>query len=704
MNEGVVSIGTSAFYQNYITAVTIPSSVNNIGNNAFGENEIRFVNSKPMVPYSDTNPFPTAAVYVPNGNGKAYRQKWDGLIIDPADKYVSINVRTPGSLYSRLLAQDLQLSDVCRLKLKGTLNEDDITILNKMNNLYDWDFSELNMTEFPDGLIGNKNLLVNIKLPNVLTGIEDNVFKGCDHLTGHILFPQNCAAIGDSAFYDTALDSITFSTSICIGKHAFQDCYRLKGIAFAENIEMGDSAFAFTTSLDSVKIKKGAKIGNAAFLGNWKHNLRKSVFEDGIISIGDNAFSSLESITFEGTIDSIGDISCYKEVHTPNISTWLKLPFADAGVMKDSPRLFIGGEEIENIVIPNEFKQIRPFAFYNCESLRTAQIPNSIKTIPEGMFTNCQNLIEVTLPTMVDSIKNEAFMNCPNLTNLDFPSRLTYIGESAFSECTSLTSLSFQSKVSYIGKNAFKGCENISEMKLSSSLNSIAEGAFNGCVSISELNLPNSISLIEDYAFANCSGLSKVIAHWKEPISIESNTFTGFTPDCFLYVPVMTSTKYSNVGWDVFPNLKEGGVLEVTGNIGGQIVYADETIRNNSKSFVFTPYKSFYLTMTPDEGYIIKKVKLNGENVTSQVEDGRLFIEEPEEDFTLSVVFADESIVDGDVNGDGIINVSDANCIISYILRDIPTLFYDYASDLNDDGIINVVDVYLLISKHLKNE
>ena len=55
----------------------------------------------------------------------------------------------------------------------------------------------------------------------------------------------------------------------------------------------------------------------------------------------------------------------------------------------------------------------------------------------------------------------------------------------------------------------------------------------------------------------------------------------------------------------------------------------------------------------------------------------------------------------GDVNGDGVVNVTDVTALINKILGNSPTGFNSIVADLNGDGAINVSDVTLLINKIL---
>ena len=57
----------------------------------------------------------------------------------------------------------------------------------------------------------------------------------------------------------------------------------------------------------------------------------------------------------------------------------------------------------------------------------------------------------------------------------------------------------------------------------------------------------------------------------------------------------------------------------------------------------------------------------------------------------------------GDVNMDGIVNVSDVTALISYILGNEVSPFNESAAYVNDDSTVNVADVTLLISMVLNN-
>jgi hypothetical protein len=64
----------------------------------------------------------------------------------------------------------------------------------------------------------------------------------------------------------------------------------------------------------------------------------------------------------------------------------------------------------------------------------------------------------------------------------------------------------------------------------------------------------------------------------------------------------------------------------------------------------------------------------------------------------------EEQAAAGDVNHDGIINIIDVTSIISHILGQTPSTFFESEADINKDGIVNIVDVTMVIDTILKQE
>jgi hypothetical protein len=59
---------------------------------------------------------------------------------------------------------------------------------------------------------------------------------------------------------------------------------------------------------------------------------------------------------------------------------------------------------------------------------------------------------------------------------------------------------------------------------------------------------------------------------------------------------------------------------------------------------------------------------------------------------------SDFAVVDGDVDANGIINISDAVYLLTYVLADGPVPRSSKAADVDCSGLINVSDVVYLIA------
>ena len=684
--------GKGAFSSIGVKDLYIGVNVNKIGSIGMGTNV--YVKCLPYTPPSDNNIFRNNPIFVSRGAGKQYREKWaDAIIIDESDDFVVINVRTPGTLYSRLIAQDYQLESVFKLKLKGTLSDEDVQTLFQMTKLYSLDLSELEIEELPRKFKGNTQLL-NVQLPKELKRINEEDFKGCVRLSGEVHIPSTCRDIGKSAFEGTSIEKITFNGSVSIDSMAFKDCQKLADIKFNNLSHIGAFSFVNCTnlcriqfddsviieprafnglSIDSIYIPSGSMLKENAFA---EADVKIFSFDDNIQSIGDNALSlHVENVILGGMIDSIG-VNSYpklKEIHVSDISTWCKLPFPDSQVMENSPYLYIGDEIAENVIIPNDVK-LREYVFYNCETLISVVITSEISTIPISAFENCNNLKRIELPQTIYAIE-----------------------ANAFKQCSALDSLELSSSLHTIGKEAFYLCRQLNNLKLPCALKIIEDGAFYGCSSLESLDLPLSLLSIGELAFSTCDNLSSIKARWNNPFTINSNTFTYVAKDCCLYIPIMSANNYNAAGWKV-PSLKETGIMTLQVEGGGMIQYEENIVREITKNFLFSPFKTFYLTVKPDNGFVVRKIELNGENIMSLVEDETIMIEEPEKDILLRVVFGDSTLEMGDTNGNHLIDDTDALAIVCYILDYSQSVFYDYLADVNNDEVINVTDALIVIS------
>ena len=186
---------------------------------------------------------------------------------------------------------------------------------------------------------------------------------------------------------------------------------------------------------------------------------------------------------------------------------------------------FAGCSHLKCITLPDSITNIGTCAFAGCSSLLKITIPDSVTSISFGVFQYCSNLTSVTIPDSVASIGDYAFLECTDLTNITLPDSLTSIGGSAFSSCSSLTNIPIPESVTNIGGGAFRGCSSLTNITIPDNVTNISSGTFSGCSSLTSITIPDSITNIGLEAFSGCSSLTSITV----PDSVTSIGFGAFS-------------------------------------------------------------------------------------------------------------------------------------------------------------------------------
>ena len=138
-----------------------------------------------------------------------------------------------------------------------------------------------------------------------------------------------------------------------------------------------------------------------------------------VTSIGKCAFEScsgLTSVTIGNSVKSIGDgafDACFDltSVHISDIAAWCNIDFEDyaSNPLFYAHHLYLNGEEVKDLVIPNSVTSIGDYAFDGCSGLTSVTIPNSVTSIGGAAFYGCSGLIFVNIGNSVTSIGAYAF-------------------------------------------------------------------------------------------------------------------------------------------------------------------------------------------------------------------------------------------------------------------------------------------------------
>ena len=206
---------------------------------------------------------------------------------------------------------------------------------------------------------------------------------------------------------------------------------------------------------------------------SYRLNINTVNISNGITRIGDYAFNGLgiTSITIPDSVTSIGVDAFYylktysleRSIYINSFKKWCEIDFENyySNPMSGGSELYLNNFLIKEIKIPNNITNINDYTFCGCRSLTSVTIPDSVTSIGEGAFRNCKSLTSITIPDSVASIGDYTFASCTSLTSITIPDSVTSIGENAFYYCYSLKSITIPDSVTSIGEDAFMYCYNL---------------------------------------------------------------------------------------------------------------------------------------------------------------------------------------------------------------------------------------------------
>ena len=341
----------------------------------------------------------------------------------------------------------------------------------------------------------DKNLIKNCVIPDNVTKITSNTFKGCSKLQ-KLEIPASVKEIEENAFENcTALKNISLPNGITkIKAGTFRGCSSLQKLIIPASVkEIEENAFENCYALKNISLPNGiSKIAAATFKG----------------------CSSLEELIIPATVTEI------EEKAFKNCSALRKISLPK-GISKIAASTFRGCSNLQELIIPPNVKVIEESAFENCSALREISLPNGITKIKSSYFKGCYSLQELTIPSTVTEIEEKAFEYCVALKKISLPNGISKIKSSYFKGSSSLEELIIPSTVTEIEEGAFENCSNLKKISLPKGISKIAASTFRGCKNLQELSIPSTVTEIEESAFENCSrlwefslpkGISKIAA------------------------------------------------------------------------------------------------------------------------------------------------------------------------------------------------
>ena len=223
---------------------------------------------------------------------------------------------------------------------------------------------------------------------NIVTPYKTNVF-GSTIISNTYSNGQGCIVLGDAI------------TSI--GESAFLDKTTLTSITIpAEITSLGDGAFTGCSSLTNITLPDKLEVIN------------KETFKD---------CSSLENITISNNITKImsdafnGCNTLTKVYYNGDLSSWCKISFSNsaANPLINEGALYIGGNIVEDLIIPSDITEVQFASFRGCGSIKSIVFHDNVQTITRHAFNGCKSITTITIGSGVTSIGLQAFYACKKL-------------------------------------------------------------------------------------------------------------------------------------------------------------------------------------------------------------------------------------------------------------------------------------------------
>lgn len=420
---------------------------------------------------------------------------------------------------------------------------------------------------------------------------------------------------------------------------------------------------------------------------------------------------------------------------------------------------FNSGAALYGTVTAYGANEVPRTAFFG-KKLTSVSLPDGIQSIGYAAFAGCDRLESVTLPSTLVYLGDYAFAGS-GLTSIELSSAIIDMGKGVFSRCEAMTSAVINSRV--VGSFAFLGAKALSNVTVGAGVQYIYEGAFNGCKALKGITFDPACHLyrIDQEAFIN-SGLENIdiksltvgtVGDWAfAQTSLSSldlsDGMTDLGEGALAHNPLLTNVTLPGVGHEgndsgragddvngrrrgaptpvhtltnikayTFAgdgNLNAGNLLQkdvvTIGDYAFYNVTADiDTMRLPETIEYLGDYAMAGMTGMKVLKTDAESVPALGENVWAGVDQPSVPLIAPSSESTalykqadqwMYFFFQEDDVLLGDVNNDGVVNISDVTTLIDYLLgSDVEVNLRN--ADCNSDGGINIADVTTLIDKLL---
>ena len=531
------------------------------------------------------------------------------------------------------------------------------SILNTTDSISDYAFSEntyLKSLYLPSGIKSiPAQTFMNSHLERVvadegLERIERYAFSGCSELKS-VYLPSTLSYIGDLAFQvSTEIEQITFAgtTPPTLGTYPFY------GVGY---------------NVDECKVYVPSSALSNYQSYDWNSEEFNSTFTQ-ISSVSTGDEFTVDSLKFTVTDTNlkvkVSDITSDNLVD-PGIPPKVAYQGQLCTVTMLQDHLFANLKKMTCAEVPFTVDLIDSYAFYNCMNLEKLILREGVKQINGYAFSHINKLASINIPASADSIRGDAFCYDPALRSINVSSansKYTSVDGILFSKDKKVllayadgrtTPYTVPDGTRTIGSEAFRGATALTSVTLPTSLRDIKSMGFFDCTSLQGIEVPHGVTTIDISAFGGCTAMT----HADLPATL------------------------TQLGYNAFYNATSLATLNVRASTPPTcLTYLNPRTHEVNEPFIASHYSTVQLVVPTGslEAYQAANIWKKFTNISQT---------------TFPAVF-----IRGDVNDDGLVNVSDAIALINALVNGNLSNINKNAADTNEDGEVNVSDAITLIN------
>lgn len=436
------------------------------------------------------------------------------------------------------------------------------------------------MVDFAYAFKDNKTL-IDCRLPKLLKGIGEEVFRGCEALE-KVTFPDSPVYIGNNAFRNASMTSITLPVSVeTVGDYAFagmpienidlshvrsvgkgllsgtkvtsvqladglesipeemfSNCWELTSVVIPNSVKsIGNKAFEECNNLMTVNIPRSVEtIGDEAF--HSCDALSTVSMADGLKKIGANVFSAcwnLQNLTLPSTIEEMGDHAIpilesmsFEDgiLYIGKVAYALEMDDPSSNNIKEGITKLNFKEGIVSIADGFQRNAGDQKQGVDVSAIKTVSLPSTLRRIGSGSLSGT-SINSITLPDALQYISKRAFSDSKKLRRITIPANVKFIGPGAF-DGSALTRVYYNATAAETYKYVFPSGEveysipvfrdaQLSFLFIGEGVKSIPYRLFEGCSNLSRVVMPSTVESIGEKAFAGCTSLE----HIDLPVSLK---------------------------------------------------------------------------------------------------------------------------------------------------------------------------------------